>query len=116
LPFLLWFPNSVRSRVFRARRNILAMIDFLKGQVTEHNAVKDTRDDTPDYLYAYQKERESGSKTGLQDTFDGDFLNKKRLQIFFDILYPAIQQHSATIFFSNRCCFICRTTTSGIPR
>jgi cytochrome P450 family 2 subfamily K len=71
LPFLLWFPNTIRSRVLRGRRNLVSLAAFLKERVDEHAAVADRRTDVRDYLDAYQDERESGSKTAVKEKFDG---------------------------------------------
>lgn len=71
LPFLMWFPNPVRSHVLRVRGGIRSVLAFLKARVDEHASAVNKHDDVQDYLYAYQSEKENGSKTGSQDTFNG---------------------------------------------
>jgi cytochrome P450 len=83
LPFLMWFPNAVRTRILRARRNIVSTTDFLKEQIKSHNNLTYQKAEVQDYLYAYQQEMATAPN---QDTFNGKYKQTKKCwppQAFF---------------------------------
>jgi cytochrome P450 len=71
MPFLLWFPNAIRNTVIQTRQNFISLASFLKERVQEHDSTPDRQSEVSDYLFAYQKEKESGSKTSEKETFNG---------------------------------------------
>ncbi|OWA52866.1 putative Cytochrome P450 2H2 [Hypsibius exemplaris] len=53
-PFLLWFPNVVRTKIFKARRNLTGWAEFMTEMINEHLASPWQLSKAPDYVYAYQ--------------------------------------------------------------
>ena len=70
-PFLMWFPNPVRSAIVQGRRNISTLANYMKEKIEEHKTM-DKQSDVQDYLFAYQTEKETGTKTPAKDSFDGE--------------------------------------------
>ncbi|OQV16086.1 Cytochrome P450 18a1 [Hypsibius exemplaris] len=94
IPFLLWFPNSVRTQILQGRANITALTEFMKEMIADHDVSSRTEHHSgaPDYLYAYQKEK---SKT-REETFD-------ELQLvgsLFDLFAAGTETTSTTILWA----------------
>ena len=71
-PFLMWFPNPVRSKIFRAKENINDLADCIREKVFEHETA-DPQTAVQDYISAYQTERDMGTNKPSNDTFDGSY-------------------------------------------
>ena len=61
-PFLMYFPNPLRTRILKARECIRTLTGFFKERVDEHDAASsgEERDGLGDYLFAYQAETFQG--------------------------------------------------------
>ena len=70
-PFLMWFPNPIRTHVLRAREDLRSLVEFLQERVKDHDLASDSGRDTPDYLFAYQRESENCPNPELRHTFNG---------------------------------------------
>ena len=70
-PFLMWFPNPARSGVIQGKANEALLAGYMEEKIQEHEKM-DKQEDVQDYLFAYQTERETGTKTPAKETFDGE--------------------------------------------
>ncbi|OQV16081.1 Cytochrome P450 2U1 [Hypsibius exemplaris] len=83
LPFLQWFPNPIRSGIAQARRNRADLLAFFREKIHEHNAAAcDPSTGLPDYLYAYQHEKETGEKTDVPELFTEAQLTSSLYDLF----------------------------------
>jgi len=91
-PFLMYFPNSIRTRMLRARRNLYRLAAFFKERVDAHAEGGHHDEGAPDYINAYHAESEAGSKTAAKDTFDEPQL----LASMFDLFAAGTETTSTT--------------------
>ncbi|OQV17434.1 Cytochrome P450 18a1 [Hypsibius exemplaris] len=71
LPFLMWFPNFVRRKIVKAQENMRALLEFLREIIREHANTPSKQTESPDYLYAYQREAEAEKKVaGIASVFN----------------------------------------------
>ena len=76
-PFLMWFPNPIRTHVLQAREDLKSLVEFLQERVKDHDLASDNGTDTPDYLFAYRRESNNCSNLELRNTFNGTNLRNR---------------------------------------
>ncbi|OWA52565.1 Cytochrome P450 2B19 [Hypsibius exemplaris] len=62
MPFLMWFPNSIRTQVMSLRHDLKEIADFLAKEVEDHK-VNPARTDVPDYILAFLTQTSKNTPT-----------------------------------------------------
>ena len=74
-PFLMYFPNPLRARIYKARQCIRTLTGYFKDRVDEHDAAvaEGKQQGVEDYLFAYQaaRDKEKDTKSDSRNLFNG---------------------------------------------